>query len=68
MGKYLKSFRYTNSLGFHKELVVYEKVDGKYPVTLWSLDTGDWCGNGNMTIQELNDYLKHFDIEEEIEE
>lgn len=67
MSNYLKSFQYTNSLGLHKELVVYEKVDGKYPVTLWSLDTGDFCGRGDMTTQELNDYLKHYGIEEEIE-
>ena len=67
MSNYLKSFQYTNSLGYQKELIIYEKVDGKYPVTLWSLDTGDFCGNGNMTTQELNDYLKHFGIDEEVE-
>ena len=67
MSNYLKTFRYTNSLGFHKELVVFEKVDGKYPVTLWSLDTGDLCGSGQLTLQELNDYLKNFDIEERVE-
>lgn len=67
MSNYLKSFQYTNSKGYRKELTVYEKVDGKYPVTLWSLDTGDFCGSGNMTTQELNDYLKHFVIEEEVE-
>lgn len=63
-----KSFRYTNSLGIRKELVVEEKVNGKYPVMLWSLDTGDYCGRGDMTAQELNDYLKHFGIKERIEE
>lgn len=67
MSNYLKSFRYTNSMDYHKELAVYEKVDGKYPVTLWSLDTGDFCGKGNMTTQELNDYLKHFGIEERMD-
>ena len=67
MSKYLKSFQYTNNMGYHKELTVYEKVDGKYPVMLWSLDTGDYCGKGNMTTQELNDYLKHYGIEEEVE-
>lgn len=67
MSEYLKSFRYTNSMGYHKELAVYKKVNGKYPVMLWSLDTGDLCGSGDMTTQELNDYLKHFGIEEEVE-
>lgn len=67
MSNYLKSFQYTNSWGLHKELVVYEKVDGKYPVTLWSLDTGDFCGRGDMTTQELNDYLKHYGIEERMD-
>lgn len=67
MSNYLKSFRYTNSMSYHKELAVYEKVDGKYPVTLWSVDTGDFCGQGEMTTQELNDYLKHLGIEEEVE-
>ena len=67
MTNYPKSFQYTNSMGYHKKLNVYEKIDGKYPVTLWSLDTGDYCGKVDMTPQELNDYLKHFGIEEEVE-
>jgi len=67
MSDYLKSFKYTNSKGYHKELAVYKKVNGKYPVMLWSLDTGDLCGKGNLTAQELKDYLKQFDIEGEVE-
>jgi len=63
-----KSFRYTNSYSIHKELVVGDKVGNKYPVTLWSLDAGDYCGRGDMTAQELNDYLEHFGIKERIEE
>jgi len=67
MGDYIKNFQYVNAMGYRKELLVYEKTNGKYYVTLWSLDTGDFCGSGHMTTQELNDYLKHFGVEEEME-
>ena len=62
-----KSFEYTNSLGIPKKLVVYDPNEqGKYPVTLWEMRHGEFCGSGEMTRDELNDYLKHFGISDQI--
>lgn len=60
----MKQFDYTNSLGISKRLVVGEPKDGKYPVTLWEMRHGEFCGSGEMTREELNDYLEHFGITE----
>ena len=63
----MKEFQYVNAYGIHKKLIVNTiPKDGKYHVDLWSMDTGDWCGNGDMTKDELNDYLKHFGINDRI--
>lgn len=62
MSKLLKEFHYTNDIGYHKTLAVYEKENDKYPVMLWSRDTGDFCGSGKLTEQELKGYLKHYGI------
>lgn len=67
MNKFPKSFQYTNSLGAHKELSVHEKVDDKYPVFLWNLDTGEFCGYNEITAQRLNDFLKLEGIEERVD-
>lgn len=56
----MKEYNYTNDLGYHKKLIIGELKDGKYPVTLWSNDTGDFCGTGNMTPQQLTDFLIHY--------
>lgn len=61
----IKSFQYTNALGLPKKLVVYDlNEEGKYPVTLWEMTHGEFCGSGAMTKNELNDYLAHFGIQE----
>lgn len=59
-----KTFDYTNSMGIPKRLVVDEPKDGKYSVTLWEMRHGEFCGSGEMTREELNDYLEHFGITE----
>ena len=59
-----KTFDYINGLGIPKRLVVGEMKDGKYHVTLWEMRHGEFAGSGNMTPEELNDYLAHFGIEE----
>ncbi len=57
------SFSYTNSLGYPKKLVVSAPNEtGKYPVILWEMLHGEFCGSGEMTREELNDYLAHFGI------
>ena len=57
----MKQYYYTNDTGYHKKLVIEEK-DGKYYVQLWSMDTGDFCGSGEMTKDELDAFLKHYGI------
>lgn len=60
----MREFEYVNGYGIPKKLVVGESQNGKYPVTLWSMDTGDFCGNGELTPEQLNRYLEHFGIKE----
>lgn len=63
----MKEFYYTNGLGIPKKLVVNTiPKDGKYSVTLWEMRHGEFAGNGEMTREELNDYLEHFGIKERI--
>lgn len=62
-----RTFKYTNSMGIPKKLVVSDPNEqGKYPVTLWEMLHGEFCGSGEMTRDELNDYLKHFGISDQI--
>lgn len=54
-------FHYTNALGIRKILVVNDDLKNeKYVCTLYG--NGDWCGSGEFTKEELNDYLKHYHI------
>jgi hypothetical protein len=54
-------------MGIPKKLVVSDPNEqGKYPVTLWEMLHGEFCGSGEMTRDELNDYLKHFGISDQI--
>lgn len=46
------------------KLVVHPLKDGVYPCTLWSRRTGDLCGHGNLTPDELHDWLAHYGLEE----
>ena len=63
----MHEFDYVNDLGFHKRLVVDIKENDKYPVTLWDMEHGEYCGSGNMTAQELNEFLAHYGIEERMD-
>ena len=64
----VREFQYTNDMGYHKTLSVDMTIkNGKYPVQLWSRDTGDFCGSGDMTKDEVNDFLKHYGVDDRIE-
>jgi hypothetical protein len=67
MEKSIRKFQYINAYGIKKQLNVYEMVNNKYPVELWATRYGEYCGSGEMTKQELNDYLEHFGITERME-
>ena len=55
-------YTYTNDLGYHKKIVVESVEDGKFHCQLWSMDTGDFCGCGDMTADELREFLHHYGI------
>ena len=60
----MKEYNYVNALGYHKKLVVGPiDKNGKYPVTLWCTDNGEFCGSGKFTSEELKDWLNHYGIE-----
>ena len=63
----IRKFQYINAYGIKKQLNVYEMVNNKYPVELWATKHWEFCGAGEMTKQELNDYLEHFGIAERME-
>lgn len=56
----LKEYNYRNDFGYYKKLIVYPKKNDKYPVSIWSNDTGDYCGSGEMTEKQLNEFLHHY--------
>lgn len=58
----LKELNYVNDIGEPKKIVVYPPKDGEYPVHLWSLKTGDFCGSGKFTLEKLNDFMDHYKI------
>lgn len=61
----MKTFFYTNSLGFRKMLDIKETPDtnGKYHCTLWSASNGELCGSGDLTIEEIKEYFKNNNID-----
>jgi hypothetical protein len=55
-------YTYTNDLGYHKKIVVESVKDGKFHCQIWSMDTGDFCGCGDKTADELREFLHHYGI------
>lgn len=60
--KVIKEVNYINDMGHNKKIVIFEPKDDKYPFELWSNQTGDWCGNGKKTKEELNEYFEHYHV------
>lgn len=58
----MKEYNYTNDLGYHKKIIIDNIQNNEYHVLLFSNDTGDLCGQGKMTKQELTEYLSHYGI------
>ena len=56
----VKEYNYHNDFGYYKKLVVYPKKNGKYPVIIWNNGTGDNCGSGELTEEQLNEFLRHY--------
>lgn len=59
----MKEYFYINKLGINKKLVIGKKdSDGKYPCTLWTTYTGEYCGSGKKTTKEINEFLSHYGL------
>ncbi len=59
----MKEFNYINDLGARKKLVVYPlNESGKHPVTLWCMENGELAGTGELTPEEVKDWLAHYGI------
>lgn len=57
-------YTYTNDLGYCKKIVVdsVNVKDGKFHFQIWSMDTGDFCSSGDVTADELREFLHHYGI------
>ena len=64
MDNTIKTYDYTNDINEPKRLVVHPLKDGVYPCTLWSRRTGDLCGSGDLTPDELHNWLVYYGIKE----
>lgn len=59
----VKEYFYINKLGINKKLIVGKKnEDGKYPCTLWTTYSGEYCGSNNLTAEEINELLSHYGL------
>lgn len=56
----VKTFYYTNTLGYHKMLDIQDipNAEGKYHCILWNADNGELCGASNLTLEEIKKYFK----------
>lgn len=59
-----EKLRYRNDYGLLKEMIIKPKEDGTYDCQLWCLDTGNYCGSGNLTREQLNKLCEHYGLEE----
>ena len=66
--KSIKEANYVNDIGHLKKIIVYKPKNGLYPFSLWSMQTGDFCGSGEKTRDELNEFFAHYKINESIGE
>lgn len=57
----MKKYTYINDIGIRKSLFVNENEDGSLDCSLWS-DHGDFCGQTQMTQEELNKFLEHYNV------
>ena len=67
----MKSFNYVNHKGYNKIIEVYTEdvnENGEYYVEIWSGQnntmeaTGMFCGDGYMSIEELNNFFNEYHI------
>ena len=62
----VKECNYRNNIGRLKKIVIYAKEDGKYPFELWDMQSCEFCGSGDMTREEMNEFFEHYGISERV--
>lgn len=60
----IKEFHYVNDLGCPKKLVVnmIPNDKGEYPITLWDMRHGEFCGANSLTKEKINEWLEHYGL------
>ena len=60
----MKEYNYVNDLGVPKKLLVWPiNENGKHPFIMWCMSNGEMSNSGEVTDEELKDFLSHYDIE-----
>jgi len=60
----MKEYFYVNDNGYHKRLVITEEHEnGSVHFQVWCEDNGEFCGHGDMTNEELNNFLQHYGVQ-----
>ena len=65
----MKTYTYINDIGEDKLIAITETPDkeNKYYFTLWSKRTDDFCGSGKKSKEQINEFLRHYKIQETFE-
>lgn len=58
------NYTYKNGLGHAKTLTVYIKTNenGKFPIEIWDNKTGENCGSGECTKDQIVAFLNNYEI------
>lgn len=64
-GEKMKSYTYVNDIGRTKriDISINDPEKEKYHVVLWDVKTGEFCGSGYKTKEELIHYFNYYHIE-----
>jgi hypothetical protein len=59
----MRTYRYTNLDGRKKSLIVKPtETTNDFYVEIWNLDTGDFCGYGYKTAEQITEFLAQYDV------
>lgn len=59
----MKTYEYVNLNGRKKVLIVKPtEITNIFHVEIWDVNTGDFCGNGYKTIEQITAFLAQYDV------
>ena len=64
LGKCIKVITYRNDFGDNRKLIIYQQKKGKYPISIWDTESGNFCGCVRKTDKQLLGFLKHYNIKD----